>query len=289
MPKKPGKLSSTDNSAFGLAVKKSKAKKEHKKFDVLVDGAGQVTIQGRPEFNTRARQLMPKAQKSEEFDRRHLVHFDEEIKPYGSLVIEKVIAKYGAGAGGVMTAALASRGCARLPTSDRAILKRLISEVNSSIVNLVPDDAAINKAIEVVRGNLRKLRTKWVYDPDVQRIYSNMDTSNYHQSTKALKMLAKSTLLLSGAGTDILRAVQAINKDMITMIDGAADAHHLFTLFGDMENSVTFDISSKASREKIEFANQWRREREMLETNARSGEDNADELLAHLASLIEHY
>jgi len=270
------------------SVAKTKAKKK-KEFKVSVDPTGNVKIVGRPDFNTRAKKLIPKADQGMDLDRRHLVHYDEEIKPYGELVIQKVVAKHGAGTGAVIKAALMSRGCTRLPSSDEALYQRLITEVNSSVANLVPDDASINKAIEIVRANLRKLRQQWVHDPEVLRIFSEMDKNNYHQATDKLKFQASLSLLITGASTDITAAVQLINKDLLDLINGSQTAHELYILIGELENSVTFDISQKASREKIAFTNEWRRAREAHEANARSGVDNADEMLAHLVSLIEKY
>lgn len=269
------------NSALGVAVTKKKKKKDFK-----VDASGRIV--GRPPFNTRAKRLIGKSHQGQDLDRRHLVHYAEEIKPFGELVIRKVKAEYAAGTPAVVKDALVSRGCKRLPSAEQELLNRLINEVNSSTMNLVPDDAPINKAIEIVRANLRKLREQWVSDPEVQRIFHEMNATNYKQTTDRLKLNAKHTLILSGAATDITRAIQEINNDLIALIDGAADTHALFTLIGDLENSVTFDISSKASREKIQFANEWRNRAIALEVNSKS-QDNADELLTHLVGLIEHY
>lgn len=286
MPKRKAK---TPDSPLKSAVGIRKAKRSRKKKFKVVVGPGGVSIEGRPAFNTRATRLIGKAQKGQDLDRRHLVHYDEEIKPFGTLALERTIAKHGDDAGKMVRLALESRGCSRLPKSDAALFNRLITEVNSSVDNLVPDDASINKAIEIVRANLRKLRLQWSTDPEVQRIFVEMDTRNYAQTVQRLKLNAKLTLLLSGAGTDITRAIQAINKDMIEMIEGTRDIHQLYTLINDMQNSVTFDISAAASREKIAFTNKWRREREALELAARSGADNADALLMHLVGLITHY
>jgi hypothetical protein len=125
--------------------------------------------------------------------------------------------------------------------------------------------------------------------PEVLRIFSEMDKNNYHQATDKLKFQASLSLLVTGASTDITGAVQLINKDLLDLINGSQTAHELYILIGELENSVTFDISQKASREKIAFTNEWRRARESHEANARSGVDNADEMLAHLVSLIEKY
>ncbi len=271
------------------SVQKQKAKRTRKKFRVVVGTGGLVTIEGRPGFNKRATALIGKAQQGQDLDRRHLVHYDEEIKPFGELVLQRVVAKHGQAAAQKVKEALQSRGCSRLPSSEAALFNRLINEVNSSVVNLVPDDASINKAIEIVRAKLRKLRLDWSTDPEVVQVFSSMNSQNYAQCLGKLKLNAKLTLILTGAGTDITRAIQAINQDMIEMIDGAGDIHALYTLIGDLVNSVTFDISAKAGREKIEFTNAWRRKREALELAAHSGADNADALLAHLASLIHPY
>lgn len=266
-----------------------KKKRRAKKFRVVIDANGVATIEGRPNFNSRAQKLIGKAEKGQDLDRRHLIHYDEEIRPFGMLALTKFCAKHGAAAGGLVKSALASLGCARLPSNDAAIFNRLINEVNSSVVNLVPDDASINKAIEIVRASLRKLRFQWSTDPEVKKIFCEMDTKNYHKAMGLLKLNAKLTLIIAGATTDITRAVQEINKDLVDVIDRAQDLPRLYDLIADLENSVTFDISSKASREKIEFTNRWRREKEALEVNAQSGVDNADELLAHLVKLIAAY
>lgn len=276
-------------SPIKAATASRKKKRRAKKFRVTIDANGVATIVGRPKFNSRAEKLIGKAQKGQDLDRRHLIHYDEEIRPFGTLVLTKVFAKHGTATGALVKSALASVGCVRLPNNDAAIFNRLISEVNSSVVNLVPDDASINKAIEIVRANLRKLRLQWSTDPEVKKIFSEMDTKNYHKAMGLLKLNAKLTLIIAGATTDISRAVQEINKDLIEDIDAVQDVSTLYHLIGDLQNSVTFDISSKASREKIAFTNQWRREKEALEVNAEGGVDSADELLAHLVKLIAAY
>jgi len=283
------KVKTKKTSPIKRATINRKKKRRAKKFRVVIDANGAATIVGRPKFNSRAQKLIGKAQKGQDLDRRHLIHYDEEIRPFGTLALTKFSAKHGAAAGGLVKSALASLGCVRLPNNDAAIFNRLINEVNSSVVNLVPDDASINKAIEIVRGSLRKLRYQWSTDPEVQKIFCEMDTKNYHTAMGRLKLNAKLTLIIAGASTDITRAVQEINKDLVDLIDGAQDVPSLYSLITDLENSVTFDISSKASREKIEFTNRWRREKEALEVNAQGGMENADELLAHLVKLIAAY
>lgn len=282
-PKKPLKTPLA-NSLEG--IKKKRARKQ--KFAVTLEPDGKYKITGRPAFPKKAINLIDSDMKKKskvDLDRRHLVHFDEELKPFGILTLNQLRSKYGDKTPDVIKSALSAHGVKNLRGGGDQIIKRLITEVNGSVMNLVPDDASINKAIEHVRANLREAVKDFNSHPEVREIFENLDKSNYGKATDMFKKFLASRLPVSGASKPITLAMQDINKEIINLVNAQSNILDLHKLVTDLQYSVTFDLCSKSVREKTAFALQWSRNKNALEARAKD-ERIPDELLSHLVAFI---
>jgi hypothetical protein len=128
-------------------------------FSVRFDN-NECTIRGRPEWLTRAKSI--KVTNTE--DRRHMLHYDEIIKPAVERVITKMLASDTPGV--IVTnvlQAMKRSGLKRLPNAPTLedVVLRLTKELNSVDDNLIPGRADTNKAIELVRHYLRKARDEF--------------------------------------------------------------------------------------------------------------------------------
>ena len=91
-------------------------------------------------------------------DRRHLAHWDEQIRP----AIEKTCAKLKQSIDNqnerikLLQRQLSDRGFTNLPDDETGLWERAAKELNGVTSNLISDRADINTAIEKCRGDIRK-------------------------------------------------------------------------------------------------------------------------------------
>jgi len=208
-------------------------------------------------------------------DRRHILHYDEVLKPN----IERVISSLYHSVGGDrdkifkhVIGAMQKRGLKRLPrTFDRA-MERLVTEVNSASDNLVPDRADTNKAIEVVRGYVRKL----IVALSTEEFAEDCKSSN-SMRMNAYKKRAKEILIIDFSGGDITSERNRIHGEILEFINECAGPAALWVLLHDIVYSVTFDFSPKITRDATEKALKW-------EKRMRTSED--DDAVTQLNELL---
>ena len=232
------------------------AAKKKTKFEVERSG-GIVKIKHRGKFVGAGAKL--KVAKNE--DRRHLLHLDEQLKPVLSRVFTaleqenqgdqiKTLA--------VVRKHMEKRGMKRLPKSLDEAFVRITNEVNSSGQNLVPDDAAINKAIEHLRADLRT----YVNEAATSTAKVFMDESPTLLAAEMLRLrtLADTSFAAKNEHTPIQDArdvMTASVRELIKLQDSPAAVH---ALVNDLQYSVTFDLSAKAKREQTEAMLKWQRD-----------------------------
>ena len=248
-------------------------KRKRARFKVDRTG-GVVRLEGRGRFVGSGKKL--KVAKTE--DRRHILHLKEQLKPVLSRVFTALEREHKGDQSKTLAVVLnhmRKRNLKRLPKSlDQAFI-RLADEVNSSSRNLVPDDAAINKAIEHLRTDLRvylgeaATSTAGVYLDDTGTVLG--------AEMARLRALADKSFAAKNEGTPIQDArdvMTASVRELIKAQQSPADVH---ALVADLAYSVTFDLSSKARREQTAAMLKW--ERDMAASESWPAEQQLDRML----------
>lgn len=234
---------------------KRQVKRKRARF-VIERKGGLVQLTGRGRFVGAGKRI--KLGKSE--DRRHMLHLKEQLKPVMERVftaLEKENNRDPSKTLALIRAKMTERGMKRLPTSLDQAYVRIADEVNSSAINLVPDDASINKAIEHLRADLR------TYIAEVGRstneAYLDGTASFAAAQMKKLLTLADKIFAAKNEGTAIQNARDVMTSSVRQLIKGCESPARIYELVNDLIFSVTFDLSAKAKRENTAKMLRWQR------------------------------
>lgn len=190
-------------------------------------------------------------------DRRHILHYDEVLKPAIERVVSALYAEENqseARVADVVRAALQQRGISRLPPEPDKVLQRLVAEMNSVPENLIPDRADTNKAIEVVRGYLRAYIAALSTDAFAQACVDNSTAM-----MASYRKLADDTFVLDASGGDIVGERNRIHREILGLIRGCDSPSRLWVLLHDLVHSVTFDFSPNITRDATTRAIAWQK------------------------------
>ena len=267
-----------------------------KEFSASFDAHGEFNIIGRAAFTQLAKQIevhQPKALKTAvgsamqvepalptqpAEDRRHILHYDEVLKPNIARVMAKLYKANNGNVGKVaaqVRVALAAKGLKKLPTEPGKVLERLVIEMNSATDNLVAGQADTNKAIEVVRGYVRKATTAISTFEFQEDALDNNFTRMGHY-----RQIVNDTLVTGGSGSDISKERDRIHGTIKEMVNGAEAPGQLWGVLHEVVKSVTFDLSEKASREATAKALEWEKQMSL------NMEVEPEKQLSDLVSLI---
>ena len=242
----------------------SKKKVAKKKFSVSFKNK-EFTIMGRTGFNSAAKKIKVNqiASKGNIEDRRHILHWDEVLKPSIERVISNLYKHEGYDEHKValrITNYMKKRGLKRLPKKSDKILERFVTEINSAPDNLIPDRADTNKAIEVVRGYIRK------YQQTISTPQFAQDCLDENTARMALyKKFAKETFIVANDGGDITQERNRIHGEILQFIDGCTAPSQLWQVIHDLIHSVTFDFSQKTTRDHTVKALEWQKNMQLNE------------------------
>jgi hypothetical protein len=255
--------------------------KRSKRFEVAFGSGGEFEILGRSAFNSSAKAIKVNqtASKGALEDRRHILHYDEVLKPAIERVVGSLYVACGKDRSKVATkirAALTRRGIKRLPKAEDKLFERLVTEINSAPGNLIPDRADTNKAIEVVRGYLRTYQKALTTDQFADDAYAG-NTARMAEYKKR----AKEIFVRDASTSDITLERNRIHGEILGFIDGCSSPAELWGTVHDMVHSVTFDFSPKTTRDATAKAIQW--QRLMARNHGDLPEKQLDDLLGIIA------
>jgi hypothetical protein len=242
----------------------TKKKAAKKKFSVAF-GNQQFSIMGRTVFNSAAKKIKVNqiASKGNIEDRRHILHWDEVLKPSIEQVISNLYKHDGYDEHKVarrIALYMKNRGLKRLPKKSDKIMERFVTEINSAPDNLIPDRADTNKAIEVVRGYIRK------YVQTISTPQFAEDCQEGNTARMALyKKFAKETFIVANDGGDITQERNRIHREILQFVDGCSVPAQLWVLMNDLIQSVTFDFSQKTTRDHTVKALEWQKNMRLIE------------------------
>jgi hypothetical protein len=261
-----------------ITSQKSKVKRPNK-FQVMF-GVSEFVILGRSPFSTAAKKIKVNQSVAKGLleDRRHILHYDEVLKPSMERVISRVYIEQGRSKSKVaklIRVRLESLGRKRLPKSDDKLMERFVTEINSAPDNLIPDRADTNKAIEVVRGYTRKC-------------IEQLSTAQFGDDCKddnrsrmmAYKKLAGTIFVRDSSGGDITAERNRIHGEILDMVNGCEAPAQLWHLLHEVAYSVTFDFSPKIARDNTVKAIEW--QKQMALTEDSPGEKQLDALMSIL-------
>jgi uncharacterized protein YdbL (DUF1318 family) len=263
-----------------ISKKPKKGPKLTKKFEVMFGATGDFVILGRSPFGTGAKNIAVNQDKAKGHveDRRHILHYDEVLKP----TIERVVGNLYKSEGRdkvrvarLVSQALQRRGVKRLPKNPDKVMERLVTEINSAPDNLIPDRADTNKAIEVVRGYLRK----YIVQISTSDFAEDCSTDNHARMGK-YKQLARETFVRDASGSEITGERNRIHGEILGFIDGCQGPAQLWVLVHEMVHSVTFDFSPKITRDATAKAIEWQK------TMARNEDSEPEKQLDALVGLL---
>jgi hypothetical protein len=242
------------------------AKKKEKKFEVRLDHAtGEMQLHGRPDFLARAKaiEVNQDLAKGEIEDRRHLVHWDEQIKPVLDSVWSGLRELAPESLVDVMRPPLVRRRLQRLPKEPAALWQRVANELNSAPNNLAAGRADINKAIEIVRARLRRVTARLSDDAElVAKVARAGSGPGANLAVMEIyKDMAIGELLAAEDGNDeptpIKAQILAIGFQIVGFLEGCAAPCAFVQMLHHATDSVTFDLSEKARREQTQATLAW--------------------------------
>jgi hypothetical protein len=190
--------------------------------------------------------------KGEIEDRRHILHWDEQLKPVLERVLGKMKEEYPATLMQALEAPLKKRKLKRLPKTPDQLLLWITKQINGAVPNLVADRADINKAIEAVRRYVRQY----------QYALSQTDFADVALAPNAARMqeyrkMAAAHFPVDRKDTPIVSRISEINADILAIIESSVAPADLWTLLNELILSVTFDLSEKTRREQTDAAFKW--------------------------------
>jgi hypothetical protein len=261
---------------------------------------GEMILSGRPAFRSGALAILVNrdAAQGPVEDRRHILHWDEHLKPilasvWSSLNSLKLDDAALARLLKQPLLAMGFEGASRL----RAVTSLwgfVATELNSATINLVAGRADINQAIEKVRARVREITRRLGDDAELTaRVAQAMrDPCPNDAIMEAYKDMAIAVLLTpsqSGAtpspartpprrgrkrhATRPVRAapdspvrtqIMEIGFQIVGLLEGCSAPCEFIIRLHEITDSVTFDLSEKARREQTEAALSWLR---LMESN----------------------
>jgi hypothetical protein len=227
------------------------------KMRLTVDATGRPRITGRPPWSYAAKKISvnQNAAKGEVEDRRHLLHWDEQLKPVLESVYASLARKHGPLLHQALVAPLHARGWTRLPTTNEGVWELVSKEINGAKINLVPDRADTNKAIEHVRENLRR------FAAHISGVWTPVPGGGSNDPLmKALVKEARPFFPVGSTDTPINARKSEIHAMILEMVDGSGAPCNLWQLIHDLTYSVTFDLSPKARRDQTSRTLAWQRQ-----------------------------
>ncbi|MFC0396974.1 hypothetical protein ACFFIG_00875 [Paraburkholderia rhizosphaerae] len=269
------------------------------RFGILRTPNGDINVVGRPEWTTQAKELEVNQDENLTVngvlvpveDRRHLLHWDEDLRPILNSVFTAMEKEF-TRPGELLSELKAPLAARRYVTTAKTVddyMRFVARKINGSPDNLVPDRADINQAIEKVRANLRK------YENALHDVLTDADIPAYGADGKpnpspqaagrigvyrnAARKYLNFDPHLSGA-TPIQTKINEIQGKILEMLDGCDVPHEVWHLLNELKYSVTFDLSAKATRDKTAKSLAWQNMmRRNTETPAR---DRYRDLLSFL-------
>ena len=245
-----------------LASKKAK-KRRRRKFGLKVDFKQHVArVHHRPPFNSAASQIAVNRDATHGLveDRRHMVHWDETLKPMVESTLSALMRAFPIESvcRDVLYDAMKDAGISRL-TKGRfsSLAKRFAKEVNSVPFNLVPDDAATNQAIEKVRQNVRNYHVALMDAPTLRAAFEA--NNSHHAIMTAFKQAAVEHFDTTRNSTPITAKISDINGVVLRMMNGCMSPVQIWHRIHEVQHSVTFDLSQKARRDQTEKTMRWER------------------------------
>jgi hypothetical protein len=258
---------------MGKPKKTTKGVKRRTAKFVIDRKGGMVVLLGRGRFTGAGKRI--KVRKTE--DRRHMLHLSEQLKPVMErvfTVLEKENNFDESKTLALLRKKMAEHGMKRLPNKLNDAYVRIADEVNSSAINLVPDDASINKAIEHLRADLRKYQV--VVGTTTNDTYMDGTAGFAAAQLRKLHTLADETFAAKNEGTPIQNARDVMTSSVRQLIHGCESPASVYELVKDLIFSVTFDLSAKAKRENTARMLRW--QRTVLALAEGSGRDQLDAL-----------
>ncbi|HWU76462.1 MAG TPA: hypothetical protein VN043_08150 [Rhodanobacter sp.] len=257
-------------------------------FKMTVAPDGQITLVGRPAWADRAKivTVNQDAEKGHVEDRRHMLHWDEQLRPILASVLGAMFQQY-QGRSAALREALVKplkekKYIQRIAGDAHAVAERVAKEINSSAINLVPDRADINHAIEFVRERVRKLTRRLVEDATLTgKVGQAMRDPWPNDAIMEIYLETASETLLGGTSDDtpIKIQIQEICFQIVGLVQSCRSPCDFVMLLHQVTDSVTFDLSEKALREQTARTLSWLR---TMETNVHEPAETRYEALLTL-------
>lgn len=261
---------------------------DDRKFGMALDDDGNIVFVGRPDWATKAKAIKvnQNAKKGPVEDRRHMLHWDEQLKPILASVMSAMFKEYGKTGAKLKDALLKPlKGRLQRVTGDEtAIAERVAKEINGAVINLVPDRADINKAIEIVRERVRKLIRKLTDDAELTtKVGKAMRQPSPNDAIMDVYLDEASQELLGGTSSDtaIKSQIQDICFQIVGLVQACRAPCDFVMMLQQVSDSVTFDLSQKAQREQTQRTLAWLRK---MESNVR---DPADKRYEAMLTLLD--
>jgi len=256
------------------------------KFGMALDDRGRLVFVGRPDWTTKARDIKVNqdAQQGPVEDRRHMLHWDEQLKPIIGSVMDAMFKAHGK-TGAELKKALLDPLKNRLKSvrgNEWDIAKRVAKEINGAVINLVPDRADINKAIEIVRERVRKLTRKLTDDAELTTRVGQAASKPWpNDAVMEIYLEEAAQELLGGTSSDtaIKSQIQDICFQIVGLVQSCRAPCDFVILLHQVADSVTFDLSQKALREQTQRTLAWLRQ---MESNVREPADKRYEAMLTL-------
>ncbi len=235
-------INHTDIGGYAKENKnKNKKTTKNKKLTVNKNSSG-FKFSGRPAFDSAAKKI--KVKKGQ--DRRHVIGYDDVIKPSFEKIINLVIGKVGEAAFRKLQSKLYTKHkITRAPKESAAVEKHLIfglTKLNSTPGNLNPEAADENQAIEHVRQQGLRINQK------LGEAFSSTTPD-----TPTVKKILKEGFAISGGGTPITDFADKIRKITHERIDKATNVTQLVSVLNETIASTGIDLN-KASGSKAQTA-----------------------------------
>jgi hypothetical protein len=251
----------------------------------------QITLSGRPAWPEVAKKIkVNRAAPGHIEDRRHLLHWDEHLKPILGSVFTAMEQTYKTNLYNELQSPLRARSLDNRAQNADDTMLFVAKTINGAPGNLVPDRADINQAIEKVRSNLRKYAEALHGDQrfrDDAAIYPPLPGNDgrlisveINDRVKQYKDLAKQYMATDDSSTLIKSQISDIQSQILEHLNSCVAPHQFWTFLHELEYSVTFDLSAKAKRDATEKSLKW--QRKMAANHAQPAKQRYEDLLSLL-------
>ena len=243
----------------GLSTDKKKARKANKeagnadegtkraskRLSLRIDSSDRLVADGRPPFDSAAKKI---GVKNGQEDRRHVVGWDDQIKPNTLKILNLIKEKSGeAKLKELLVTMYANYKLSRAPEESAPVEKHAkfsLTKLNSTPGNLNPEAASENQAIEQVRQ--QALRTKKTLGKKLQ---SKLPT------VSDVKSIMKQGFSLSQKGTATTDFADKVRQITLQRIDQAETIEQLNDILHETLASTGIDLNKKdRSKEQTSFA-----------------------------------